>query len=103
MNFRIAEKMRNARTPPISGDVNQLAAMKPIEPQFTLLTPTETHPKPAIAPTIECVVETGQPRNAAMWIQSAAEISAAKVPVNPESAQVSVPKIAMARLAAEHF
>ena len=55
----------------------QLAAMPPIVGQFTAENPAAAMPAPITPPTMECVVDTGAPRNVAKLTQSADEISAA--------------------------
>ena len=54
-------------------------------PQATASTPTPTAPNPTIAPTIECVVETGQPREDAINSQVAAAKSEASIPYTSNS------------------
>ena len=62
INLRILNISTSAITPPSSGETIQLATIWPILPQFTASIPIPAIAKPTIAPTIECVVETGQPR-----------------------------------------
>ena len=50
-----------ARIPENKGEVTQLIAMLLTLPQETASTPFVIKTKPMMAPTIECVVETGQP------------------------------------------
>ena len=70
----------SAIRPPSSGETSQLATMPPILPHLTASTPMPTTAKPTIAPTIEWVVETGQPRVEAIISQIAAASSAASMP-----------------------
>src|SRR5690554_8235947 len=51
----------NERVPASNGDISQLEAITPTLPHSTASIPSPTAPKPTTAPTIECVVETGQP------------------------------------------
>ena len=48
--------------PAIIGDTTQLATMEATFGHWTTSTPIPTAAKPTIAPTIECVVDTGQPK-----------------------------------------
>ena len=48
-----------------AGEISQLRAMEPTSPHCTAAEPPATRPKPRIAPTIACVVETGQPKKEA--------------------------------------
>ena len=52
----------NAMIPALTGDTTQLMTIVPTLPQWTAPTPMPTAAKPTIAPTIEWVVDTGQPR-----------------------------------------
>lgn len=49
-------------TAPVTGDTNQLAAMRPILCHCTLSMPAATIPNPITAPMMEWVVDTGWPR-----------------------------------------
>ena len=70
----------NAISPPTTGEMTQLAAICPIFAHLTASTPIPAMPKPTKAPTIECVVETGQPFNEATNSQMAAASKAAIMP-----------------------
>ncbi len=48
-----------AITPPITGEITQLAAILAMVPQFTTPNPTAAMPAPITPPTIAWVVETG--------------------------------------------
>jgi len=50
-----------AMNPAVTGEMTQLMTMVPTFSQCTASTPMPTAAKPTIAPTMECVVETGQP------------------------------------------
>ena len=52
--------------PAIKGEITQLAIIAYTLPHETASTPIPTAPKPTIAPTIECVVDTGQPSDDAI-------------------------------------
>ena len=54
-------------------------------PQATASTPSPTTPKPTIAPTIACVVETGRPKRDATISSVPAEASAASIPYRTSS------------------
>ena len=54
-------------------------------PHETASTPTPTAPKPTMAPTIECVVETGQPSDDAIKSHVAAAKSEASIPYTNNS------------------
>ncbi len=54
-------KSRKAIMPPATGEMNQEATIWPIFGQLTACQPAATTPKPATAPTMEWVVETGMP------------------------------------------
>jgi len=49
----------NETSPPSSGEMIQPEEIRPILDQFTESNPALIIPKPKIAPTIACVVETG--------------------------------------------
>ncbi len=66
--------------PASSGDTTQLATMVPILPHFTASTPMPTMAKPTMAPTMEWVVDTGQPKKDAISSQMPAASSAASMP-----------------------
>ena len=70
-------------------DTTHDAAIEPSADQFTASMPSATAPKPAIAPTIEWVVETGHPRREATSSQDAAEVSAASIPYRTRSGDVA--------------
>ncbi len=67
--------------PPATGEMNQEATICPILAQLTACQPAATTPKPATAPTMEWVVETGMPYMVEKWSQKAAESSAADMPI----------------------
>ena len=62
------------------GDTTQLIAIVPTLPHATASTEMPTAANPTMAPTIECVVETGQPRLLAIASHVAAASSAASIP-----------------------
>ena len=66
--------------PASKGEVTQLEAISPIFDQFTASVPTATNAKPTIAPTIEWVVETGQPTRDATVNHMAAANRAESMP-----------------------
>ena len=66
--------------PAVSGDTTQLATMVPTWSHFTASMPIPTAAKPTIAPTMEWVVETGQPRCEAIKSQVPAASSEASIP-----------------------
>ncbi len=66
--------------PASSGEISQLEAMVPTLPQATASMPRPTAPKPTMAPTMEWVVETGQPLAEAISSQMAAASSAESMP-----------------------
>ena len=66
--------------PESTGDTTQLAAMVITEPQSTEAAPRPATEKPTMAPTMEWVVETGQPFMEAISSQVAAASSAASMP-----------------------
>ena len=59
-------------TPEISGVITQLPTIPPTLPHSTASGLTPTAAKPTIAPTIECVVDTGHPNADAISNQVAA-------------------------------
>ena len=66
--------------PAINGEIIQLMTIEPTLSQATASTPTPTAPKPTIAPTIEWVVDTGQPKLDAIISQVPAAKSDANIP-----------------------
>ena len=66
--------------PASSGDVTQLATMVPTLSQCTESMPTPTAAKPTMAPTMEWVVDTGQPNQDATTSQMPAASSADSMP-----------------------
>ena len=82
----ITLKIIKAMRPPAKGEINQLATICPILPQLTELKPAATIPKPATAPTMECVVDTGIPAQVAKLSQMAAERRAADMPMTRSAA-----------------
>ena len=66
--------------PASSGDTSQLAAMVPTFSQCTASMPIPTAAKPTMAPTIEWVVETGEPFMVAIISQVPAASSADSMP-----------------------
>ena len=66
-----------AITPPITGEMTQLAAILARLGQFTAMKPAATIPAPITPPTIECVVETGAPSHVARFSHKAEASSAA--------------------------
>ncbi len=63
------------------GDVTQLIAILPTLPQETASTPFVIRTKPIMEPTIEWVVDTGQPRILAMDNQVPPARSADIIPI----------------------
>ena len=59
--------------PESNGDTTQLAAIAATLSQATASTDMPTAANPTIAPTMECVVETGHP----FWLASANQVAAA--------------------------
>ena len=78
--------MIKAISPPAKGEINQLATICPILPQWTEPIPAATMPNPATAPTIEWVVETGIPVQVAKLSQIAADNKAADIPITRSAA-----------------
>lgn len=72
--------MRSAATPPRMGETIQLATICPIMSQCTESMPMPAMAKPTMAPTMEWVVETGQPRAEASMSQMPAASRAASMP-----------------------
>jgi len=66
--------------PASTGDTTQLATMVVTRPQLTTSTEMPTAAKPTMAPTIEWVVETGQPLRLATSSQMPAANSADVIP-----------------------
>ena len=66
--------------PAMTGDTTQLATIVLTLDQFTASVETPTAAKPTIAPTIECVVDTGQPLKLAIINQVPAASSAESIP-----------------------
>ena len=62
INFLTLVNSRKEMVPAIIGDTTQLATMEATFGHWTTSTPIPTAAKPTIAPTIECVVDTGQPK-----------------------------------------
>src|SRR5690606_3062661 len=62
-----------ASSPERNGVITQLDTMGTSPPQFTASTDTPTEAKPMMAPTMEWVVDTGQPRIEAMNSQVPAD------------------------------
>ena len=75
--------------PARSGDTTQLAAICPTLPHATASTEIPTAAKPTMAPTMECVVETGHPLMLAIRSHVAAASSADSMP-NTSNSGVSV-------------
>ncbi len=72
---------RAKEMPPAStGETTQLAMICTTLPQLTASTPIPTAAKPTIAPTMEWVVETGQPRRLAISSHTPAANSADSMP-----------------------
>ena len=72
-SFWTLRKSNNAINPENTGETTQLAAMEPTWPQLTESSEIPTTAKPTIAPTMECVVDTGQPR----WVATSNHTPAA--------------------------
>ena len=75
----IISKKITAITPPSTGEMIQLEAIRKSSAQFTTLKPPATIPAPKIPPTSECVVETGAPIAVAKCNQTAPEARAASI------------------------
>ncbi|MNJ62373.1 hypothetical protein D3C77_582130 [compost metagenome] len=69
-----------ATSPERNGVITQLATIGPIAPHCTASIEMPTAAKPITAPTIECVVDTGQPREVAISSQVPAASSADIMP-----------------------
>ena len=76
----MTEKTTNASVPESRGETTQDAVIRPTLAHSTASQPSATAPNPAMAPTIECVVDTGQPRRDAMMSQVPAAVRAASIP-----------------------
>ena len=68
-----------ATTPPKTGEITQLAAIAAIVPQLTIEAPATVRPAPRIPPTMECVVDTGELKKVAKFIQRAAANNALNI------------------------
>ena len=66
--------------PEVTGDTTQLITIVPTLPHCTASTPIPTAAKPTIAPTIECVVDTGHPFLEAINNQVPAASRAGSIP-----------------------
>ena len=66
--------------PAVSGETTQLITIVPTLAHLTASIPIPTAAKPTMAPTIECVVDTGQPRFDAISNQVPAASSDASMP-----------------------
>ena len=73
--------------PASTGESTQLMAMAPTWPQLTESTEMPTAAKPTIAPTMEWVVETGQPRTLAIISQAPAANRADIIPYTSNSGE----------------
>ena len=80
ISLRMLSISRNATPPPRTGETTQLAAIWAILPQLTASMPMPAMAKPTMAPTMEWVVETGQPRADANASQQPAASKAASMP-----------------------
>ncbi len=80
MSLRTLRVRRKAIVPPSTGEISQLATMLPIFSHSTDSIPMPTVPKPTSAPTMVCVVDTGQPKWLATINQVPAASSAASMP-----------------------
>ena len=72
--------IRKASVPESSGEISHDETIRSSLALLTASIPNATAPKPAIAPTIECVVETGQPSREATISQVPAAVSEASIP-----------------------
>ena len=81
MNFFALKNNKNAIVPEIAGDTTQLAAMVPTLFHDTASKPIEIITKPTIEPTIEWVVDTGQPLVLAIKSHVPAAHSADSIPI----------------------
>ena len=77
--------IKKAIVPDIKGDTTQLETIEPTLDQLTASTLIPTAAKPTIAPTIECVVDTGQPLEEAINNQVPAASNAANIPNTSKS------------------
>ena len=76
----LIKKSNNAAiTPPLTGEITQLATIPPSSSQFATPKPPAAIPAPKTPPTIACVVETGAPIAVAACSQIAPEIKAANI------------------------
>ena len=64
----------------MSGETTHPHVIRPTVFQSTIEIPIATHPNPTTAPTIECVVDTGNPKYDAVMSHVPAAISAAIIP-----------------------
>ena len=67
-------------SPAVRGDATQLIKMLPTVFHCTASKPIPTAAKPTVAPTIECVVDTGQPFRDAINNHVPAASNAASIP-----------------------
>src|SRR5690625_3090091 len=70
----------NERVPASNGDISQLEAITPTLPHSTAPPPSPTAPKPTTPPTIQYVVEPGQPMAETTNNHTAAANSAESMP-----------------------
>jgi len=71
--------------PAVTGETTQLMTIVPTCSQWTASMPIPTAANPTMAPTIECVVETGQPFWDAMSSHVPAASNAASIPYTSSS------------------
>ncbi len=87
INFLTLVNNKNEMVPAITGDITQLAVIEATLGHWITSTPIPTAAKPTIAPTIECVVDTGQPKYEAINNHMPA---ASKVPSMPKTSSSGV-------------
>ena len=78
--FLIGVKMRKAMPAARNGEIIQDRTTPPSFIQFTTDGPPATMPNPRIAPTMECVLDTGSAVSVAMSTHAAAAKSEANIP-----------------------
>ena len=81
INFIIILNITKAITRLKTGEITQMATTAASLPQLMTLKPPAMIPNPIIAPTIECVVETGSDFQVAKLTHKAAASSAESAPI----------------------
>src|SRR5690554_219638 len=85
MRYCTERKIQKEMNPAITGDTTQLEMIDVTELQSTTSTEMPTAAKPTIAPTMEWVVDTGQPRRLAISNQVPAASKDASIPYTSRS------------------